>query len=305
MPNQSLPPPIFVLAAPGMPGQTVAAALGLNPAAYGVPELNLALMPTIGGLQSELTGLRSPQIHGLLRALAQILAGEQTMLAVETARRWLIRRAHLPTGEVARELAARIAPRRMVEPVTAALFDRTGFRRLRAAFPEARFVHLQMHPHVYGRMMAGSPTGQAALHLTGAMDETTSPATPDPQELWLMAEAALAGLLADLPPDRVLHQKVEDLAADPMASLAALASALDLPTDDWAVSRMARPETSVFAGPGPMGAHIRSSIQSFGEFAAALPESDGARLTGPLPWRPDGVGFRPEVRQRAEMLGYR
>ena len=170
MQTYGFPPPILVLAAPGVPGQTLAAALGRNPAAYDLPELNLELMPSIDVLQREMTGIRASQLHGLLRALAQLLAGEQTVAAVDMANRWLLRRTYLPTSAVAQELAIRIAPRRLVAPVTAAIFDRSSLRRLRATFPEAIFVHLHLHPHVYGRLLLAGTAGQAALQLAGALD---------------------------------------------------------------------------------------------------------------------------------------
>jgi hypothetical protein len=304
MQNQDFPPPIIVLSPPGMPGQTLAAALGQNPAACGIPDLNLELMATVDVLQRELTGIRTPQIHGLLRTLAQLFAGEQTAAAVEMANRWLMRRRYMSTGDVARGIAAHVAPRRMVTSVTAAIFDRASQRRLGAAFPAAVFVHLQLHPHVYGRLLWAGIPGQVAMQLAGAMDETTLPATPDPQELWLMAETAIAAFLADLPESRVLRLKVEDLAAAPKPALAALARRLGLPADARAVARMAAPERSVFAGPGPMGAHTPGNIQSFAALAAGLPDSATARLSGALPWRPDAAGFRAEVSARAREIGY-
>ena len=304
MQTYGFPPPILVLAAPGVPGQTLAAALGRNPAAYDLPELNLELMPSIDVLQREMTGIRASQLHGLLRALAQLLAGEQTVAAVDMANRWLLRRTYLPTSAVAQELAIRIAPRRLVAPVTAAIFDRSSLRRLHAAFPGAIFVHLHLHPHVYGRLLLAGTAGQAALQLAGALDETTRPATPDPQELWLMTETAISAFLADMPADQIVRQPIRDLVADPAATLTALAQRLGLSADAGAVTRMLRPELSVFAGPGPMGAHQRGNIQSFVALAAAMAGQQDAILTGPLPWRPDAAGFRPEVRHRAVQLGY-
>lgn len=121
MHSDQYPPPVFVLAAPGLPGPTLAAALGRNPAAYGTPEINLPLMATLDVYQREMTGPRGPQGHGTLRLLAQLLGGEQTVHAVEMARRWIDRRAWMPSGQAMQEIAARIAPWRMVAPATAVI----------------------------------------------------------------------------------------------------------------------------------------------------------------------------------------
>ncbi len=161
-------------------------------------------------------------------------------------------------------------------------------------------------------MMWNSTPGQVALQLTGALDTTTDPPTPDPQELWLMAETALTDLLGDLPPAQVASLQIEDLLADPDAALAGLASALGLPADPAAVAAMRHPEASPFAGPGPMGAHSRSAIGTFAALAESLAESlapemsqEGPKgLEGALAWRPDAATFRPEVRTRARALGY-
>jgi len=314
MPAVSVPPPIFILAAPVMPSQTVAAALGRNPLAQDLPELNLELMPTVDVLLRELTGLRTPQIHGLLRAIAHLLTGEQTGAAVETARRWLGRRAYLGTDAAAAELAALVAPRRIVAPVAAALFDRGSLKRLRASFPTAVFVHLHAHPRSYGQLVLAERTGQAALLLAGAVDEKVNPALPDPQELWLMVETAVQGFLQDLPDENQFALRLEDLVADPEATLTGLAARLGLASDAQAVARMLRPELSVFAGPGPIGAHLSGAIRSFAALTASLPAAmavkaddatpDAPRLMGPLSWRPDRAGFRAEVQDRARALGY-
>ena len=307
MQTQSFPPPVLILAAPGLPAQTLAAALGQGPAAYDLPELNLEQMATIDVLRREMTGIRAPQVHGLMRAVAQLYAGEQTAAAIEMAGRWMTRRGYLSTAAVAQELAARIAPRRMVLPVHASVFDRASLRRLRATFPEASYVHLHAHPRPYGRLLLSSTSGLVALQLSGALDETQDPPLPDPQALWLMAETALAEFLSDLPDGQQIEQvRMADLTARPAAAVADIARRLGLPSTGAARRAMQHPERSPFAGPGPMGAHMGGVILSLRQIGAEAPAEDAepCRLDGPLPWRPDGAGFRAEVRALAETMGY-
>lgn len=248
-------PPILVLAAPGVPGQTLAAALGRNPAAYDLPETLLELEPVLDGLLREMTGLRGGQIHGLLRALGQLLAGEQSIAAVEMARRWLMRRRHLPTLHVARQLAALVAPRRLVRPVTAALFDPAAAERLQAAYPGAALVHLTMDPAAQATAVMAQAGGAAAL-LAGAVDRSDGTARPDPQTLRRLAEEGAARIGA-------AHRlALEALLAAPEAALGNLARALGLPAGAGAVAAMLRPEASPFTGPGPFGAHLGGDIRS-------------------------------------------
>ncbi|MDP3340271.1 hypothetical protein [Frigidibacter sp.] len=297
------PPPVFVLAAPGVPGQTLVAALGRNPGAYDLPECNLELSGTVDNLLREMTGMRQGQLHGLLRSLSHLLVGEQSMASVEMARRWLTRHMHLPTGAVAQRLAAMIAPRRMVAPVTSALFEPGGTERLLATFPDADFVHLQMHPVAQGRAVMGQSGGAAAM-LMGAVDDSVSPPMPDAQELWAMAEAGVAVFRAGVAPSRFHALRVEDLAAGPALALAGLAGALALPADAAAVARMLRPEDSAFAGPGPFGAHLAGDVLDLAALRAAVPAAGAVSLKGPLPWRPDGGGLRPALRDQAMAMGY-
>ena len=305
MPTQTpiLPRPVFVLAAPGVPGQTVAAALGRNPGAYDLPECNLELSGSVDTLLREMTGMRQGQLHGPLRALSHLLAGEQSMAGVEMARRWLTRHMHLPTAAVAQRLAAMLAPRRMVAPVSSALFEPGGTERLLAAFPDADFVHLRMHPVAQGRAVMGQSGGAAAM-LLGAVDESVSPPMADAQELWAMAEDGVAAFRAAAQPGRFHALRVEDLAADPGRALAGLAGALLLPADAGAVARMLHPEHSAFAGPGPFGAHLAGDVLDLAALRAAVPAEATLSLRGALPWRPDGAGLRPALRDQAAAMGY-
>jgi len=302
--SEEFPPPIFVLAAPGAPGPTLAAALGRNPAAYGTPEIALPMMATVDVFLREMSGPRAPQAHGVLRLLAQMLAGEQSGAAVEMARRWLDRRAYLPTSDAFRELAGRIAPRRLVAPATAAILDPPSLRRLLATFPEAAFVRLEAHPLSYGRLALASRGGRIALQLAGAIDEEADPPIPDPQDLWMRVETTLDTELAGLAADRVAPVRLEALLAAPEETLKALARKLGLQWNRKAVAAMGRPEVSPFAGPGPMGAHVNGQIESFAEIAAGLPDPSGDSLEAALPWRHDGYGLREAVAEQARRMGF-
>lgn len=302
MSEPSFPPPVLILTPPGLPGQTLAAALGRNPVGYDLPELNLEQAASADQLQRDLIGFRGMQILGLMRALAQLYGGEQTGTSVEMARRWLMARAHLPTPHIGREIAARIAPRRMIAPVTAALFDRINLGRLLAIFPEAVHVQLTVHPVIYGRLLARTEAGEAMLALTGAIDETVE---PDAQKLWLMAQDALDDVAARVPAGRLLRQDASELVADPRAALTRLAGALGMPADAHALRAMLDPEASVFAGPGPLGAPIAGNIRGFARLGRDFAAGGATPLEAPVPWRTDGTGLDPELRSRARALGYR
>ncbi|MEO8893977.1 MAG: sulfotransferase, partial [Coleofasciculaceae cyanobacterium] len=81
----SVPQPIFILGAPRSFTSVICAMLGQHPETYGVPELNLFIDETLDQLTQRLKGIRQFQLHGLLRTVAQLYAGEQTILSVDMA----------------------------------------------------------------------------------------------------------------------------------------------------------------------------------------------------------------------------
>lgn len=296
--------PIFILTAPGLPGQTLAAMLARGGAAYDVPELNFLLAESVSGLMRDLVGIRAVQMHGILRALAQLLSGEQTLASVETARRWMLRRGYQTTANAFDEVLERIAPRRLVMPLTAPLFEGPTRTRLAATYPVARYVRLLAHPHFYGRHVSVDTLAQVAMQLAGAMDSDQRPAVPDPQSLWLLfdqAEDELQGLLGA---NQMIPVQIEALLTDPESTLTRLAEALDLPSDAESIARMMVPETSPFAGAGPMGASVQGAITSFAAMKKALPDPAASRLDGLMPWQLEGKPFSEDTVARALAHGY-
>ncbi len=78
--------------------------IGQNPDAYGVPELNLFISKTMEDFVLECSGMKQIQLHGLLRTVGQLYAGEQSLHSIEMARRWIARRLTRTTADVYKEL---------------------------------------------------------------------------------------------------------------------------------------------------------------------------------------------------------
>lgn len=99
--------------------------LGQHPELYGMPELNLFTANRMQSFWEGNTGLRQIQMHGLLRVVAQLYSGEQTLASIDMAHRWTLRRLSLSTADVYRELCTRIAPLRAVDksPIYSASLD--------------------------------------------------------------------------------------------------------------------------------------------------------------------------------------
>ncbi|HEX2256905.1 MAG TPA: hypothetical protein VHG92_09470, partial [Afifellaceae bacterium] len=75
-------------------------------------------------------------------------------------------------------------------------------------------------------------------------------------------------------------------------------------TDDAAVDAMMHPEDSPFSTPGPVNAHLGNDPGFLVSPAVRPARPHLYDLEEPLPWRPDGAPFKPQVIELARELGY-
>ncbi len=104
--------------------------VGQHPEAYGVPELNLFVADNLEQLIESMTGYRQIQLHGLLRTVAHLNSGEQTLLSLDMARRWMITRLKRNTAEVYQELCRNVAPLRIVDKSPVYSLDPKNLERI-------------------------------------------------------------------------------------------------------------------------------------------------------------------------------
>lgn len=295
--------PIFILGAVCSHASHLSAMLGQHPETYAAPELNLFLTEELSELSLLLEGPRQFQVHGLLRAVAQLYAGEQTLESIAMAKRWIACRYHCSTGEVYRWLCDQVSPLRIVEPNSAYTASAAVLERAHRAFPSARFVHLVSHPRSQGEAVMDIADGALAIH-EGAIDHTVHPPIPDPQYAWLRSNANVVSFFERLGDDQKLVLRWEDVRARPHQALKRLCAWLELPWSRAVDRRMLSPEQSSYAGFGPYGAHLGHDppfLRSPRFIREVLPRLS---CQGSLPWRPDGKGFIPDVTALARRLGY-
>ncbi|MEM7741309.1 MAG: sulfotransferase [Pseudomonadota bacterium] len=308
----SHPAPLFILAPPRSFTSVLNGVIGQHPDILGMPELNLFQAET---MQEFMTGIRgdgsrrSPFWHlmrhdGVLRAVAQLYAGEQTMDAVDMARRWLLARGDRATGEVYRELCERVSPRIMLDKSPAYARRRDYLDRIVESFPNARFIHLVRHPRGQCESILKAEGGQLVAFFMGAVADVDGRPVIDPQKLWLEAQRVITDFLLTLPVDRWRRVVGEEFMADIQGGAKELCAWLDLDADEKAIEAMTHPERSPFASLGPANARLGND-PNFLEQPALRPSNVKPQsLEGPLSWRPDGADFMPEVRRVAEAFGY-
>ncbi|MFO1270179.1 MAG: sulfotransferase [Rubrivivax sp.] len=298
--------PLFLLAPPRSYTSLMNAMLGQHPQCFGLPELCLFNVETLVELwvrTSDEMGSEAKTRHGLLRAVAEIYAGEQTMDSVRMATHWCAARQNRSTGEVYRELVDKIDPLIAVEKSPAYTVDIQRLWRLYDTFPEARFIHLTRHPVGQCKSVMSLYDGTFALFVN-SIDFLEDRAIVEPQFAWYDLNINIMNFLDHVPAAQQLRIRGEDVMGDPPKWLGAICRWLGIRDDAEAIDEMMHPERSPFACFGPLDAMFGNdpnflSGPSFRPHVVKVPPLDK-----PVPWREDGQGLKPEVKALARELGY-
>lgn len=297
------PQPLFILGSPRSFTSLICAMVGQHPQTYGMPELNLFAADTLGEFIEAMGGFKQIQIHGLLRALAHLYSGEQNLLSMEMARRWMATRLDWTTAQVYVELCKKVAPLRVVDKSPVYSQSRDNLERIRKAFPQAFYLHLTRNPRSQGESVLKIAEGAMAI-LANSIDYTTEPPTVDPQIAWFEMQVRIGEFLDTIPERRRMQVRGEDVLGDPQAHLRTICRWLEIAEDDNAIKAMMHPEDSPFACLGPIGAHLGNDINFLRAPHFRPGRVKNPQLQGTLPWRRDNREFGRPVLQLARRLGY-
>jgi hypothetical protein len=298
--------PLFLLAPPRSYTSVINAMLGQHPQMFGLPELNLFNVEILKGLWgrvSEDIGDDSSRRIGLLRAVAEIYAGEQTTAAITMALHWAAARENLSTGAVYKELVAKLDPLIPVEKSPAYTISMQRLKRILETFPDARFIHLVRHPIPQCQSVMNLNDGIFALFVN-AFEFGEDCATIDPQIAWHDININILQFLNMVPKDQKRRLRGEKFMEHPQKHLSLICRWLGIRADEDVIEAMMHPERSPFACFGPITALFGNDPQflrspSFRPHAPRIPP-----LHSPVPWRDDGRGLLPEVIELAQEFGY-
>jgi hypothetical protein len=277
--------------------------LGQHPQMYGLPETYLFTSQTMGEWWASHSG--SDRTDGLSRAVAQILFQNQSEASIRLARQWL-RRPHRRTADVLRDLAGRVAPLMLVEKTPQACERIEYLQGIDAQFPRARFLHLLRHPRgqVLSRLERRLKYWRKTAPEMDIVQVAQKFGGADPQMLWLHCNRNILSFLDGISLDRQMRVRGEDLLGDPDQHLRDIAVWLNLRSDPEAIEGMKHPECSPFACFGPPNAPMGGD-ENFLQQPVLRPISSRAQnLNDPVPWRRDGKGLRPMIRDLARSFGY-
>jgi hypothetical protein len=296
---------LVILAPPRCYTTLVCAMLGQHPQMYGLPETYLFTRQTIEEWCSACLG--SDRSDGLSRAVAEVVFNAQTESTITAARRWISERRNCSTADVLRALSDQIAPRVPVEK-TPQVTERLAYmQRIIDNFPRARFLHLLRHPfgHVQSRINRRLKSLRKLKPTAGLVEAAQNFGGADPQMLWHSCNLNILAFLTAVPSHQHMRIRGEDLLACPDRYLREIAIWLDLRSDSEAIEAMKHPERSPFACLGPPNAPMGGDENFFARPSLSPHTTAVQTLDGALPWRLDGAGFAPKVRDLARFLGYK
>jgi hypothetical protein len=298
--------PLFLLAPPRSYTSLMNAMIGQHPQAYGLPELNLFNIKKIKHLWRKVSddiGDDSNRRQGLLRAVAEIYAGEQTSAAVTMAKHWAAAREECSTEEVFKELVDKLDPLIAVEKSPAYTISLKRLTRIYETFSDARFIHLVRHPIPQCKSVLKLNDGIFALFVN-AFEFQEERAIVEPQIAWYDININILNFLDMVPKENQIRMQGELLMSDPETQLGKICRWLKIRDDAEAIDEMMHPERSPFACFGPVNALFGNDPNflrgpTFRRHTPKIPSFDS-----PLPWRDDGNKLRPEVIALAEEFGY-
>jgi Sulfotransferase family len=306
---------IFILAPPRSFSWRFCAALGQHPQMYALPELHLFSARTVGQWLEQCATSTFGMADGTLRAIAQVLFGEQTETSVRCASGWLRRRAHFTTAMVLEVLAAELSPRVIVEKSPSIVYSIDSMDLAYRMFPEAKFLHLVRHPLAHcdsvceaidALKKSGSLTNQHWLwelaHYPQPLPSEAGGSDSlarDPQRGWYALNMNICNFLEYVPKDQQMKVRVEDYLDEPDKTLKGIVRWIGLSTDPRYVREMRHPERSSYMKPGPPNACYGNDslyLATPSLHGSPANKSNRTTLRG---------GFRPETVDLAERFGYR
>ena len=290
-------PALVILTPPRSFSSVVGAMIGQHPDMYGMPETNMFTSETVKSMIAGYSRAGDQARHGLLRILAQLHDGEQTVESVDRAQQWLHGHSSWSIKQLCDHIRELVKPKIIVEKSPRLVAKVMYLRHIHNMYTDALFLHLTRHP----RSMA-----QSQINITSRNDEWNGrldPSKIQPQNWWERWQRNITEFTSILPEGQCMRIKGEDLLSYPDIYLPQIAEWLGVRTDNEAIAAMKRPEDSPYACMGPENALYGNDINFLQSPKLRTGKIEEPSLIGPLEWSPDQT-FSPAVISLARQFGY-
>lgn len=302
-----MPDPLFIVAPGRSYTSVVGGMIGQHPDVYGLPELNMSHVDTLGQMLNSLKGPLEFGMAGLLRLLAQLHEGAQDEEAVLRARAWILERSHWSIAQAFAHIQTEIGDKVMIDKSPLNVMRIEHLQRLQALFPNALWLHLTRHPRTAGKSSMSLRAALAEGKIEGLGQMAGKTRSLDPEKGWLRAQQNILDFSATLGLGQYMRIKAEMLLSDPKMYLGQICDWAGLSSEAAALEAMMHPEDSPYACLGPPSARFGNDPNFLSE-----PTLDFDRLArikeppleGPVEWRDDGTGFSRPVLRLARQFGY-
>jgi amino acid adenylation domain-containing protein len=219
-PEEKNPPAVFVLSPPRSGSTLLRVMLGGNPRLFAPPELELLGFDTLAERRAAFPGRNSFWLEGATRAVMEVRrcgAEEAEQLLAE------MENAGGTTWEVYRRLQEWIGDRILVDKTPSYALDLSVLRRAEEVFTQARYIHLLRHPYAMIRSFEEAKLDQVFFRHPHSFSRR------DLAELiWLVSQQNVLQFLAEVPPERQLRVRFEDLVSAPEAVLRGICDFLEV-----------------------------------------------------------------------------
>jgi hypothetical protein len=273
--------------------------IGNHPEMASVAEINLFIADTYAELE-RIYRVRPRFQHGLLRTVAELGLGGQSEEDIEAAKTWLDEYKELSTIDIMHDIMSWVEPRSIVDKSPVYVYSPGALDRIKAAFPDARFLHLSRHPRATCESI--HKTRQVAAMAT-AGKQLGSDSDMTPETMWLKPHLRIMEVLEDVPQEQKMFLRGELLLSEPRLYLEQIAEWLGISTSPEAIDAMMRPEESPFAKLGPSNARLGNDPAFMESPKLRHYEEQPSDLESPMSWD-SSMEFDDVLKHYAMYFGY-
>lgn len=246
---------VFILTSPRSYSSLISSMIGMHPECYPMPELNFLIYKTIGEYLNKSLLNESYFKDGTLRAVAQIIFGDQTEKSIQEAKQFLQSHKNTSTQNFFDMLINRISHR---IPIIKAPIYSSKLSFLKTLPSNAYFIHLVRHPFdqynsmlnliklKYYSLLNKKPSKDKEILIKNTKNlYLTHLATG--YEIYKKEQHNIITFLDKINPQNKYLLKSEDMIADKYTTLKQLCLFLKISTKNVNISQMLMPEKSPYA----------------------------------------------------------
>ncbi len=234
------PPTAFILSPPRSGTTLLRVMLAGHPGVFAAPELQLLGFDTLAERSAALVGRFSPWREGALRAVMELEgcdADEAEEIVVSQER------AGVSTKDFYRWLQERAGGRLLIDKSPSYALDPDALRHAEEGFTSPRYIHLVRDPLAMSRSFESYHMDQIMF-----LRDHSWPGRTLGELVWTLSHRNILALAEQVPEERMLRIRFEDLVSDPRPVMTRVASFLGLDFDESLVHPYEGIETKMVDG---------------------------------------------------------